>query len=86
MKFDYVPLTDGDEPPVIYRPFLDIKLSKRGSQVIEVKGLLDSGADIILFPLNQEDEDILEKKMMEIADLSGETIMEIFKSKFGKTN
>ena len=42
--------------------------------------------NIILFPLNQEDEDILEKKMMEIADLSGETIMEIFKSKFGKTN
>jgi len=43
-------------------------------------------SNIILFPLNDEDMGVLDEKMREVAELSGEIIVKTFESKFSKAN
>jgi len=58
MKFDYHEtefVNPSGKLVKIYRPFLELYLTKRGTKTIQVLGLLDSGADIVMFPLHFAD-------------------------------
>lgn len=54
MTFDYekseIKKANG-KTEYVYRPILPFFLAKNGLTILQIEGLLDSGADIILFPL-----------------------------------